>query len=166
MDGETQIDAMAMDDGMPDRVCSRFKICCRRGAGVFECFVGLKFISIQRSRTQRVPSGWALIAAELPKAVKNHDAGDLAAGIEGLSGIATKADVQLVVDAARRWPPFAAFAVGNLSTTCAPGAAKAAVTIRHFTTSARGRDWMDGEIHVTERVREGICGGASSHGVH
>jgi hypothetical protein len=99
------------------------------------------------------------IAAELRKAVKGRDAGDLAAGMEGLSRIATRADVQVIVDAARRWPPFAAFAVGDLSTTCAPGAVKGAVTIRSFTTSARGRDWMNGEIYVTERVREGICGG-------
>ena len=106
------------------------------------------------------------IAAELRKAITGKDASNLAAGMEGLSRVATKADVQLIVDMARRWPPFAAFAVGDLSTSCAEGAAKAAVTIRNFTTSARGRDWMDGEIYVTERVREGICGEDGNHGMH
>jgi len=98
------------------------------------------------------------IATELRKSVKSGDFPGVVAGMEGLSRIATAADIRLIVDAVRRLPQFAVFAVGDLSTTCAPGAVKAAIAIRDSMTKWKDRDWMDGTILVTERVREGICG--------
>ena len=99
------------------------------------------------------------IAAELRKALKNGDARYLIAGMEGLSRIASAADIQLIASAVRRQRQFfAQFAVGALSTTCAPGAAEAAANLREWVTNQRIRDQIDYEIKSTEKVRAAICG--------
>jgi hypothetical protein len=100
------------------------------------------------------------VAAELRKAVQSTDFDLLIGGMAGLSRIATAADVQLIVDAAKRAPAiFAHIAAAHLRTTCVPGAAEAAENLREWTTSQRVREQIDFEIRSTERVREGICGG-------
>jgi hypothetical protein len=107
------------------------------------------------SHTQADPS----VAAELRKSVKSDDAHLRIEGMEGLSRVATAADVGLIVNAAKGGPAiFAHIAAADLRTTCVPGAAEAAETLREWTTSQIVREQIDFEISSTERVREAICG--------
>jgi len=99
------------------------------------------------------------IATELRKAVKDSDDRYLMPAMEGLSRIATAADVQLIVDVVKqRRTFFSDIAVFDLRTTCAPGAAEAADQIRERVKDLQVRDRIDYQIKSTERVREGICG--------
>jgi hypothetical protein len=107
------------------------------------------------------------VAAELRNSVKSEDAVLRIRGIEGLSRIATAADIRLIVDAAKGGPAiFAHIAAAHLRTTCVPGAAEAAESLKEWTTSQRVREQIDFEIRSTERVRKGICRGsvADPHG--
>ena len=101
------------------------------------------------------------VAAELRRAVQSEDLFLRIEGMVGLSRIATPADVQLIVDAAKRGPAiFAHIAAAELRTTCVPGAAEGAENLREWTTSTKVREQIDYEIRSTERVREEICGKA------
>jgi hypothetical protein len=106
------------------------------------------------SHTEADPS----VAAELRKSVKSDDAHLRIEGMEALSRIATATDIGMIVEAAKEGPAILAhIAAADLRTSCVPGAAEAAETLREWTTSERVRDQIDFEIKSTERVREAIC---------
>ena len=100
----------------------------------------------------------ASIVEELRQAVGGSDPTTLLAGIEGLSRVATAADVRTIENAVKGRPSiFAATAVAYLTRTCAPGAERAAEAVRERTSSPQGLRNIEYEIWSTKRVREFVC---------
>jgi hypothetical protein len=101
----------------------------------------------------------ASIVEALREAARSADPQIFLAGFEGLSRVATAADVRTIENAVkRRSSIFAVIAVGQLTRTCAPGAERAAEALRENTSSPQGLRNIEYEIWSTKRVREFVCG--------
>lgn len=100
----------------------------------------------------------ASIVKVLRQAVSSSDPRNFIAGVEGLSRIATAADVRLTENELQgRAPTFSGIAVANLTRSCAPGAMDAVAEIRERVSKPVVRRDIDYQIAVTQRVREFIC---------
>jgi hypothetical protein len=100
----------------------------------------------------------ASIMEALRQAVRSSDPHTFIAGLDGLSRVATAADVRIIENALKgRSSIFAAVAVGNLTRSCAPGAERAAETLRERTSSPQSLRAIEYEIWSTQRVREYVC---------
>jgi hypothetical protein len=94
----------------------------------------------------------------LRQVVGSSDPRTLFAGLEGLSRVATAADLLLIESSVKgRSSVFATVAVGHLTRSCAPGAQQAAEAIREGTSSLQGLRAIEYEIGSTYRVREFVC---------
>jgi hypothetical protein len=100
----------------------------------------------------------ASIVEVLREAARSADPQSLLAGFEGLSRVATAADVRIIENAVKgRSSIFAVIAVGQLTRSCAPGAERAAEAMRENTSSPQGLRNIEYEIWSTKRVREFVC---------
>jgi len=100
----------------------------------------------------------ASIVEVLRQAVGGSDPITLLAGIEGLSRVATAADLRIIENAVKgRSSVFSTIAVGNLTRSCAPDAQRSVEHIRDRTTSPQGLRAIEYEIWSTQRVREFVC---------
>jgi hypothetical protein len=98
------------------------------------------------------------IVEVLRQAVGGSDPITLLAGIEGLSRVATAADVRTIENTVKgRSSIFAVIAVGQLTRSCAPGAERAAEAMRENISSPQGLRNIEYEIWSTQRVREFVC---------
>jgi hypothetical protein len=101
----------------------------------------------------------ASIVEALREAARSADPQIFLAGFEGLSRVATAADVRIIENAVKgRSSVFAVIAVGQLTRSCAPGAERAAEAIRANTSSPQGLRNIEYEVWSTKRVREFVCG--------
>jgi hypothetical protein len=100
----------------------------------------------------------ALIVEVLRQALSSSDPRNFVAGVEGLSRIATAADVRFIDNAVKgRSSFFSTIAVGDLTRSCAPGAQRAVADIRERTSSPQSLRAIDYQIRATQRVREFVC---------
>jgi len=100
----------------------------------------------------------ASIVEVLRQAVRSADPQTFLAGFEGLSRVATAADVRSIENAVKgRSSIFAVIAVAHLTRSCAPGAERAAEALRERTSSPQGLRNIEYEIWSTQRVREFVC---------
>jgi hypothetical protein len=100
----------------------------------------------------------ASIVEALREAARSADPQIFLAGFEGLSRVATAADVRTIENAVKgRSSIFAVMAAGNLTRSCAPGAERAAEALRENTSSPQGLRNIEYEIWSTKRVREFVC---------
>ena len=107
----------------------------------------------------------ASIVEALREAAHSADPQIFLAGFEGLSRVATAADVRTIENAVkRRSSIFAVIAVGQLTRTCAPGAERAAEALRENTSSPQGLRNIEYEIWSTKRVRDFVCGARKEGG--
>jgi hypothetical protein len=105
------------------------------------------------------------IVEELRHAVRSADPQTFLAGAEGLSRVATSADVRIIENAVKgRSSIFAAIAVANLTRSCAPGAERSAEAMRKNTSSPQGLRNIEYEIWSTQRVHEFVCTKGASGG--
>ena len=107
----------------------------------------------------------ASIVEALREAARSADPQIFLAGFEGLSRVATAADVRTIENAVKgRSSIFAVMAAGNLTRSCAPGAERAAEALRENTSSPQGLRNIEYEIWSTKRVREFVCGARKEGG--
>jgi hypothetical protein len=98
------------------------------------------------------------IVEVLREAARSADPQTFLAGFEGLSRVATAADVRTIENAVKgRSSIFAVIAVGQLTRSCAPGAERAAEAMRENASSPQGLRNIEYEIWSTKRVREFVC---------
>jgi hypothetical protein len=107
----------------------------------------------------------ASIVEVLREAARSADPQIFLAAFEGLSRVATADDVRIIENAVKgRSSIFAVMAVGNLTRSCAPGAERAAESLRENTSSPQGLRNIEYEIWSTKRVREFLAAGGRATG--
>jgi hypothetical protein len=101
----------------------------------------------------------------LRQVVGGSDPRTLFAGLDGLSRVATAADLLLIESSVKgRSSVFATVAVGHLTRSCAMGAQQAAEAIREGTSSPQGLRAIEYEIGSTQKVREFVCAARNGWG--
>jgi hypothetical protein len=100
----------------------------------------------------------ASVVQALRQAVSSSDPRNFIVGAQGLSRIATAADVRLMEIAVKgRSQVFSSIAVDNLTRSCAAGAQRAVAEIREHTSDPRALRDIVYQIGATQRVREVAC---------